>query len=195
MKRVLPLLLAALATAHAEDFQGADHPLEYDHEPINYSSSQPHDPVSVVQQKILSGALKLNWDEKFGCLPALLEAFGAKKSSQVLVMSKTSLQRRYITPENPRSVFFSDDVYLGYIPGAPVMEISSVDPQLGGTFYFIEQEKVRKPNSSAAPTASRATAGSARSACPATSCAACPPMRAARCSRWRKCATSRNARR
>src|SRR2546426_2834006 len=25
------------------------------------------------------------------------------------------------------------------------MEISSVDPQLGGTFYFIEQEKVRKP--------------------------------------------------
>ena len=145
MKQVLPILLAALATAHAEDFQGADHPLEYDHEPINYSSSQPHDPVSIVQQKILSGALKLNWDEKFGWLPALLDAFGAKKSSQVLVMSKTSLQRRLITPENPRSVFFSDDVYLAYIPGAPVMEISSVDPQLGGTFYFIEQEKVRKP--------------------------------------------------
>jgi hypothetical protein len=139
---LLPLLFVA---AHAEDFQGADHPLEYDHEPVNYSTSQPHDPVSIVQQKILSGELKLKWDEKFGYLPALLDTFGAKKSSQVLVMSKTSLQRRFITPENPRSVFFSDDVYIGYIPGAPVMEVSSVDPQLGGTFYFIEQEQVRKP--------------------------------------------------
>ncbi len=140
----LPFLLL-FASARAEDFQGADHPLEYDHEPINYSASQPQDAVSVVQQKILNGDLKLKWDEKFGWLPALLDAFGAKKSSQVLVMSKTSLQRRYITPDNPRSVFFSDDVYIGYIPGAPVMEISAVDPKLGGTFYFIEQEQVRKP--------------------------------------------------
>ena len=146
MKRALSLLLPLMrATAHAEDFQGADHPLEYDREPILYSTSQPQDAVSAVQQRILSGELKLKWDEKFGWLPAVLEAFGAKKSSQVLVMSKTSLQRRLISPENPRSIFFSDDVYIGYIPGAPVMEISSVDPKLGGTFYFIEQEQVRKP--------------------------------------------------
>jgi hypothetical protein len=146
MIRAAPFLLALLlAAARAEDFQGADHPLEYDHEPTNYSSTQPNDPVMAVQQKITSGELKLNWDDKFGYLPALLEAFGAKKSSQMLVMSKTSLQRRYITPENPRALYFSDDVYLGYIPGAPVMEVSSVDPKLGGTFYFIEQDKVRKP--------------------------------------------------
>ena len=146
MNRALPLILSLfLAVVHAEDFQGAEYPLEYDHEPVNYSISQPTDPVSVVQKKILSGELKLEWDEKFGYLPALLDVFGAKKSSQALVMSKTSLQRRFITPENPRSLFFSDDVYIGYIPGAPVMEVSSVDPKLGGTFYFIEQEKVRKP--------------------------------------------------
>ena len=146
VKRTLALLLPLLlATAHAEDFQGADHPLEYDHEPTNYSGTQPDDPVAAVQRKITSGELKLNWDEKFGYLPAILDAFGAKKSSQSLVMSKTSLQRRFITPENPRALYFSDDVYVGYIPGAPVMEISSVDPKLGGTFYFIEQEKVRKP--------------------------------------------------
>jgi hypothetical protein len=134
-----------LASAHAEDFQGADHPLEYDREPTNYSASQPNDPVAAVQQRINNGELKLEWDDKFGYLPALLDAFGAKKSSQILVMSKTSLQRRFITPENPRAIYFNDDVYLGYIPGAPVMEISAVDPKLGGTFYYIEQEKVRKP--------------------------------------------------
>ncbi len=146
MKRALPFLLPLLLVAvRAEDFQGADHPLEYDHEPTNYSTSQPNDPVAAIQQKITSGELKLDWDDKFGYLPAILDAFGAKKSSQSLVMSKTSLQRRYITPENPRALYFSDDVYVGYIPGAPVMEISSVDPKLGGTFYFIDQEKVRKP--------------------------------------------------
>ena len=146
MNRALSLLFSLMfAATRAEDFQGADHPLEYDREPTNYSASQPQDPVSAVQQKILSGELKLKWDEKFGYLPAVLEAFGAKKSSQVLVMSKTSLQRRLISPENPRALYFSDDVYIGYIPGAPVMEISSVDPKLGGTFYFIEQEQVRKP--------------------------------------------------
>jgi len=146
MKHATILLFSfLLAAARAEDFQGADHPLEYDHEPINYTTTQPNDPVAAVQKKIASGETKLNWDDTFGWLPALLDAFGVKKSSQILVMSKTSLQRRFITPENPRSLFFNDDVYIGYVPGAPVMEISSVDPKLGGTFYFIEQEKVRKP--------------------------------------------------
>jgi len=146
MKRALPLLITLLpGVVQAEDFQGADHPLEYDREPTSYSSSQPNDPVAAVQQKLASGQLKLQWDDKFGYLPAVLDAFGAKKSSQTLVMSKTSLQRRFISPENPRALYFSDDVYIGYIPGSPVMEISSVDPNLGGTFYVLEQEKVRKP--------------------------------------------------
>ena len=146
MNRALALLFPLLfSIARAEDFQGADYPLEYDREPTNYTGTQPNDPVAAVQKRIMSGELKLAWDEKFGYLPALLDAFGAKKSSQILVMSKTSLQRRFITPENPRALYFGDDIYLGYIPGAPVMEVSSVDPQLGGTFYFIEQEKVRKP--------------------------------------------------
>lgn len=138
-------LLLAVCVAHGEDFQGSDHPLEYDHPPISYSTTQPKDPVAAVQQKIESGDLKLEWDEKFGYLPALLKAFDVSKSSQMLVYSKSSLQRKYITPENPRSLYFNDDVYLGYIPGTPVMEVSAVDPQLGGTFYFIEQEKMRKP--------------------------------------------------
>lgn len=134
-----------LAAANAEDFQGSDHPLEYDREPINYSTAIPIDPVSTLQAKITSGDVKLQWDEKFGYLPALLDAFHIPRSSQMLVFSKTSLQRKLISPENPRALYFNDDVYIGYVPGAPVVEISSVDSKLGGTFYFIEQEKVRKP--------------------------------------------------
>ena len=37
---------------------------------------------------------------------------------QMLVFSKTSMQRERISPRNPRSLFYNDDVYLGYIPGS-----------------------------------------------------------------------------
>src|SRR5262249_44232824 len=70
---------------------------------------------------------------------------GVPKSSQMLVFSKTSLQRTFISPQNPRALYYNDNVYLAYIPGAPRMEISDVDPKLGGVFYTLDQEKVRKP--------------------------------------------------
>jgi hypothetical protein len=141
----LLLILALLAHAQAEDFQGSDHPIEYDREPINYSEQEPNDAVTAVQAKIAEGTLKLQWDEKLGYLPSLLEVFGIPASSQMLVFSKTSLQRKLIGPDNPRALYFNDDVYIGYIPGAPAIEISAADPKLGGTFYTLEQEKVRKP--------------------------------------------------
>jgi hypothetical protein len=86
----------------------------------------------------------LEWDDQFGYLPALLKALKISKSTQMLVYSQTSLQRREINPRNPRAIYYNDDVYVGYIPGAPLMEISAVDPKLGGIFYAVEQEKRRK---------------------------------------------------
>lgn len=142
--RLLPLVCAAI-TVQAEDFQGSTHQLPYDEEVIRYSEQTPNDPISQLQEKIASGEIKLQWDDKFGYLPSVLDALKVPTSSQTLVFSKTSLQRRLITPRNPRALYFNDDVYIGYIPGAPVMEISSVDPKLGGVFYTLEQEKVRKP--------------------------------------------------
>ncbi len=137
------VLLAACALA--EDFQGSGQKLEYDEEPIAYSKTQPDDPVARLQRRIDAGEAKLEWDDQFGYLPGILDAFGIPKSSQMLVFSKTSLQRKLISPSNPRALYFNDEVYIGYIPGAPLMEVSSVDPKKGGMFYSIEQEKVRKP--------------------------------------------------
>ncbi len=132
-------------TADAEDFQGSTQELPYDQEVIFYSKAVARDPVAQLQKKIDSGEVKMKWDEQFGWLPALLDALQVPKSSQMLVFSKTSLQRRLISPHNPRSLFYNDDVYLGYIPGAPVMEVSAVDPKLGGIFYKIAQEKTDLP--------------------------------------------------
>ncbi len=139
-------IFACLAICvRAEDFQGSDHPLEYDNEPVLYSTTEPNDAITALTLKIASGETKLQWDAEFGWLPGLLDALKIPRSSQMLVFSKTSLQRKLISPENPRAIYFNDDLYIGYIPGAPVLEISSVDPKLGGVFYTLEQEKVRKP--------------------------------------------------
>jgi hypothetical protein len=140
---LLPLLLSA--TALAEDFQGSTHLVPYDEEIIAYSKKTPADPIADLQAKLDRGEHKLRFDNKFGWLPGLLDALKVPRSSQMLVFSKTSLQRNNITPKNPRALYYNDDVYLGYIPGAPVMELSAVDPQLGGIFYTIEQMPARKP--------------------------------------------------
>lgn len=148
LRLILPLVLVSVLSAvpvRAEDFQGSAHPFLYDDPPIGYSAAKPSDPIAQLQAKLDAQEVKLKFDNEFGWLPALLEALKVPKSSQTLVFSKTSLQRREITPENPRALYFNDDVYLGYIPGAPLMEVSAADPKLGGVFYSIEQMPSRKP--------------------------------------------------
>jgi len=148
MMKALPRLLFCLVALHwacAEDFQGASHKLEYEEPPIQYSDQTPTDPVAELQHRIATGETKLKYDEQFGYLPALLEALKVPAASQVLVFSKTSLQRAFITPKNPRSVYFNDDVYIGRIPGAPALEVASVDPKLGGVFYALQDEQSRRP--------------------------------------------------
>ncbi|HME71097.1 MAG TPA: hypothetical protein VKM54_14675, partial [Myxococcota bacterium] len=47
--------------------------------------------------------------------------------------------RTRIAPESPRAIYFNDDVYVGFVQGAEVLEFSAVDPELGATFYLLEQ--------------------------------------------------------
>jgi hypothetical protein len=144
-RRLVLILLVAATALRAEDFQGSTHVVPYDEEIIHYSATQPGGPIAALQAEIDSGKTKLRYDEKFGWLPAVLDALKVPRSSQLLVFSKTSLQRPYITPRNPRALYYSDDVYVGYVPGAPLMELSAVDPQLGGVFYHLEQSPEAKP--------------------------------------------------
>ncbi len=67
------------------------------------------------------------------------------ESSQVLVFSKTSLQRSRITPKTPRAIYFNDDIYIGFCLRGDVMEVSVADPSLGTVFYTLDQEPTDKP--------------------------------------------------
>ena len=73
-------------------------------------------------------------------IASLLEHLDVPASSQLLVFSRTSLQTRRISGSNPRALYFNENVYVGYIPGGKV-EITSLDPELGGMFYIFDIPK------------------------------------------------------
>jgi len=138
-------LTAAAAVTVRGDFQGSTHLVELETDALKYSKETPTGPVAELIRRIEAGKAKLEWDAKLGWLPSFQKALGVPAASQTLVFSKTSLQREHIHPGNPRAIFFNDAIYLGYIPGAPVVEVSEVDPRLGGIFYVVEQKPTDTP--------------------------------------------------
>lgn len=83
------------------------------------------------------GTLKIDGEGDLERLEFVLEKLGIPVESQVLVFSKTSLQNGLIRPENPRCLYFSENAYVGYVPGG-AMEAIIQDPVLGPIFYLIE---------------------------------------------------------
>ncbi len=142
---VLSFVAFHLAVFANSDFQGATHMMPFDEDFIGYNKAKPNDAVAELEREIESNGKKLKLDENYGYLLSVLNALKIPKSSQVLVFSKTSFQRERISPTTPRALFFNDDVYVGFIPGSPMMEISTADPKLGGMFYTLDQVAENKP--------------------------------------------------
>lgn len=143
---LLPLTLATtfvLPGQQASDFSGS-FVFPLDGEAIRYETPA-NDPIAKLQQEIDSGKRKLIRDPRTGYLKPILEALGISPATQTLVFSKTSFQLQRITPDNPRALYFNDDVYVGYVPGGDVVEISAVDPVKGGIFYTLSQTETAKP--------------------------------------------------
>ena len=113
--------------------------------PILYTKAPANNAVARLQQRLDSGKASLSFDDTFGYLPALLQELKVSRSSQMLVFSKTSMQRHRISPRTPRALYFNDDIYVGYCQHGAVVEISAVDPQLGAVFYTLEQKPSQKP--------------------------------------------------
>lgn len=70
----------------------------------------------------------------------LLAELEVPEASQLLVFSKTSLQVHLISPQNPRALYFSDDIYVGWVPGG-IVELAVSDPELGMVFYEVDYRK------------------------------------------------------
>src|SRR5688500_17567111 len=73
---------------------------DYERPPVNYSASQPTEIISRLQTRLAAGDLKLAGNDK-EIVRALLRELNIPIESQLLVFSKTSLQRGRIRPESP----------------------------------------------------------------------------------------------
>ena len=141
-------LLTAFAVAFVSGsaFTGsADAQIDFDRDPIRYSSKETSDPVAKLQQRIDSGKVKLDFDERHGYLPAVLRELGISHASQNLVFSKTSFQLRRISPRTPRALYFNDESYIGWVQNGEVIEVSAVDPEQGAIFYTLDQTPNERP--------------------------------------------------
>lgn len=102
-------------------------------------------PIEELQERLDSGALKLESRSPRGYLDSLLEALNISPLTQTLVFSKTSAQFRLISPRSPRALYFNDEVYVGWVRGGPFLEVSTADADRGAVFYTLDQTPRKRP--------------------------------------------------
>lgn len=119
--------------------------LEFEQAPISYSDSIPANDLSKLQARLDAGEVTLEYDDRQQYLRSVLKALNIPESSQTLVFSKTSLQLRRISPQAPRAIYFNDNNYVGWVQSGDVIEVSTVDPQLGAVFYTLSTKKTGDP--------------------------------------------------
>ena len=111
------------------------------HPAIEYGTRPRTDRVAQLNARLRTGEATLAFDARRGFLPAVLDALDVPVESQTLVFSKTSLQSEFIGPDNPRAIYFTDDVAVAWIRGAPAIELAALDPRQGVMFYALSQRR------------------------------------------------------
>lgn len=144
-KSALKVFLSLIALSGLVSGSAGKQDQLYENPAIGYENAGRNDPVARLRDRLEKGELNLQYSEVDGYLGSVLKLLRIPVTSQVLVFSKTSFQLHRITPRNPRAIYFNDDTYVGWVRGGDFVEISTVDPVLGGVFYMIEQTPNGKP--------------------------------------------------
>jgi hypothetical protein len=112
---------------------------------IAYSKAPVANRVSELNDRLSDGRAKLSFDERSGYLRSVLDALQVPVESQIATFSKNSFQADLIDRRNPRALYFSDDVAVGWVRGADLLEIAAHDPKQGGVFYTLQQKPAARP--------------------------------------------------
>ena len=136
--------IVAGVTALAASYAGAQlnqrsFPGSVDDPAISYSARPATDAVSALARRIEAGGVTPAYESGSGYLRAVLHALDVPIESQVLVFTNTGIQGTFTSPKNPRALYFNDAVVVGYIRGAPFLELASHDPQQGVIFHTLPQ--------------------------------------------------------
>lgn len=132
------LLLAGLGAPSVAASLGIDDPLH------GYYTATPRDRFARFIEDYRTGARQLDTSGDLPFLRSILKELDVPESSQMLVFSVTSLQKRLISPRRPRALYFNDDTYIGFVPGGQV-EVISLDPDLGSIFYIFDRLNPGRP--------------------------------------------------
>ena len=143
----LGLLMAALAGRGGGQAQPrTDAFVESRHHPaIAYGKTPVQTAVTRLNAAIERGERTLPFDETTGYLKAFLSAMDIPVTSQVLVYSPTSFQAAKIHQQNPRAIYFNDEVAVGWVRGGALLEVTAQDPVLGTIFYAMPQVPATGP--------------------------------------------------
>jgi hypothetical protein len=112
---------------------------------IAYETAPLTDAITRLDRSLADGSARLTFDPTRGYLPAVLRALSVPVESQVAVYSQGSLQAPLISAHNPRAIYFNDHAAVGWVAGAPVLEIAAQDPVRGAIFYALDQKEAAKP--------------------------------------------------
>ena len=116
--------------------------LALDHPAIRYWERAPDNAVSRLDAGLIEGTSTLAFaDGGLGYLPSLLAQLDVGIDSQLMVFSKTSLQADIVSPRQPRAIYFNDDVAVGFVPDADLIEVAAVDAGVGVAFYGLPTER------------------------------------------------------
>lgn len=139
IRQVLPRLLAStlLLGGATTSLSAAEAPNAFTLPPHSYWEREPQDRFTRFKTDFEAGRAPIDFSSDKAFLISLLKALDIPASTQMWVFSTTSLQLRFISPRNPRSVYFNDEVSIGYIPGGRI-EVASLDPDLGAIFYIFD---------------------------------------------------------
>ena len=133
----LPLRLGA---QRGGMFQGSA-----DDSAIAYTTAPVANVVEDLNKKLRDGSAQLRFDGRSGYLQSAIEGLKLPVDSQLLVFSKTSLQRQAISPSNPRALFFNDRVVLAWVRDGDLLEVAAHDEKAGVVFYSLEQRPAERP--------------------------------------------------
>jgi hypothetical protein len=112
------LFHAAAQAQFFKDFEVAPH---------SYYERTGTDSFSELLTKREKGEYDFGAETGLPLLRKMLDELDIPVSSQVLVYSQTSLQRKLVRPENPRAISFDENIYLAVMGGGK-FEVNSFDP-------------------------------------------------------------------
>ncbi len=112
--------------------------------PHEYQKRTPIDRFTKLKGDIETGKVRLDHTNPKTYLVSLLQTLGISRFTQTLVFSTTSLQLSRISPENPRAIYFNEDIYVGWVPGGKI-EVIGIDPKWGAITYIFEIPRPKSP--------------------------------------------------